>query len=316
MTTPKHESEHYAFALAEASALLADRLARSETNTERKDKKARVAEKKNQAIEEAFKTLLTASAPIRPLFLLKNLIATWTDNDRRLLLIDLAFGDPFSPYELKSNEKDFEINYTELAKEIGYEETLARSILATKKDALKAHHESRLWLLVLTGTAATLLFGVGGFIIAPAIAGAIGGAAGLSGIAALNYGLALLGGGSLAVGGLGMAGGMWIVTGVAAAAGGGLVTGGQILYSLGYDQARLELIKLQVTYKEVLLHNQIQTGKAKEAIIQLNADKNELEKILAEEKLLNESNSKRVTDLEKKVEAIKISLKWMDKAAA
>jgi hypothetical protein len=66
----------------------------------------------------------------------------------------------------------------------------------------------------------TLLGGPLFYIAAPAIGGAIGFAAGLSGAVATNYGLALLGFGSLAAGGFGMAGGMVVSTAVGSALGG------------------------------------------------------------------------------------------------
>jgi len=66
----------------------------------------------------------------------------------------------------------------------------------------------------------TLLGGPLFYIAAPAIGGAIGVAAGLCGAVATNYGLALLGFGSLAVGGFGMAGGMVVSTAVGSALGG------------------------------------------------------------------------------------------------
>lgn len=50
-----------------------------------------------------------------------------------------------------------------------------------------------------------------GAIAAPAIGGAIGGLAGLSGAAATSHGLAVLGGGALAAGGFGMAGGSTVI---------------------------------------------------------------------------------------------------------
>jgi hypothetical protein len=58
------------------------------------------------------------------------------------------------------------------------------------------------------------------YIAAPAIGGAIGSVASLSGAAATNYGLALLGFGSLAAGGFGMAGGMVVATAAGSALGG------------------------------------------------------------------------------------------------
>lgn len=56
---------------------------------------------------------------------------------------------------------------------------------------------------VTVGTATPVVLGIGTWI---------GNMAGLSGIAATNYGLALIGGGSIATGGLGMAGGVTILT--------------------------------------------------------------------------------------------------------
>ena len=73
--------------------------------------------------------------------------------------------------------------------------------------------------------AATVVAGVAvvgpmALVAAPAIGGAIGTYAGLSGAAATSHGLALLGGGSLAAGGLGMAGGTAVVTAAGVGLGG------------------------------------------------------------------------------------------------
>ena len=323
MQTTTPDSDEYAFAISTISFLLASRLARLEKNDERKAKMLSVAQKKRDAVEKAFPEILSRfGSPEHSSFVemfiagvlevnLRKFIGGWTEDHRTYLLIDVAFGDPFSPYELKFEPKDFDKAFIAVTTEIGFGESKAKSVLATKKDAHKAHHESHLWRIILTGGAVALVCAVGGWVAAPALAAAIGSAAGLSGAAATSYGLALLGGGSLAAGGLGMAGGLWIVTGAAAIGIGGMVTGGQILYSMGFAQARLELIKLQVTYKEVLLLNQIETAKAQTVITNLDKDRREIERILAEEKRLNESNSERVKDLEKKLKAIQVSLDWM-----
>lgn len=74
---------------------------------------------------------------------------------------------------------------------------------------------SPVWLLLI-GLA--IAVGVAVIVIAPpvgaaagAVGSTIGGAAGLHGIAATNFGLALLGGGAVAAGGLGIAGGMGVL---------------------------------------------------------------------------------------------------------
>ncbi len=81
------------------------------------------------------------------------------------------------------------------------------------------------------GSAAAL--GVAGFLAAPAVGAAIGGAAGLYGAAAVSHGLAILGGGALSAGGAGMAGGMWTVTGAGATTGLLTAGGGTALHEIG-----------------------------------------------------------------------------------
>lgn len=76
--------------------------------------------------------------------------------------------------------------------------------------------------LASLGVLAAAIVGTGGVMAAPAIGGAIGSFAGLSGAAASSYGLAMLGGGSIAAGGLGMMGGTYVVAAAGAALGGAL----------------------------------------------------------------------------------------------
>lgn len=315
MTKEAKQNEH-AFVLSTVSFLLALHLTRAESNADRKAKKGRVTEKKCAAVESAFADIMANRHSSQMPSVVKNILSTWNSDDKTLLLIDLAFADPFFPYELQFHAKEFENVFVSIAALIGYEEALAKQILATKKDALKAHKETVIWKMLVAGSAVAVVCALGGWVAAPYLATVIGGAAGLTGAAATSYGLALLGGGSLAAGGMGMAGGLWIVTGVSAAVAGGLMTGGQLLYSMGADQARAELIKLQVSFKEVLLHSQVQIGKAKEAITVLEKDKRDIEKALNEEKLLNESNGARVKDLEQKLKAIQTSIQWMEKERA
>lgn len=76
----------------------------------------------------------------------------------------------------------------------------------------------RLSTIAAASVAGVAVVGPLAFVAAPAIGGAVGASAGLSGAAATSHGLALLGGGSLAAGGYGMAGGAAVI----AAAGSGL----------------------------------------------------------------------------------------------
>ncbi len=74
--------------------------------------------------------------------------------------------------------------------------------------------------IATTMVAGVAVVGPMAFVAAPAIGGAIGASAGLSGAAATSHGLALLGFGSVAAGGLGMAGGTAVVTAAGAGLGG------------------------------------------------------------------------------------------------
>ena len=91
------------------------------------------------------------------------------------------------------------------------------------------------WSILILTISATVVVA----LLTPMIAGAIGGLMGLSGIAATNAGLALLGGGSIATGGLGMAGGALFLMGGGALAGG---TTGKLLLDENIKELRKEVL--------------------------------------------------------------------------
>ena len=80
--------------------------------------------------------------------------------------------------------------------------------------------------LVELGVSGAAVGALTGGLAAPAVGGTIGASMGLSGAAATNAGLALLGGGSLASGGLGMAGGTALIATAGGVAGGGIFAAG------------------------------------------------------------------------------------------
>jgi hypothetical protein len=86
----------------------------------------------------------------------------------------------------------------------------------------KAPNLAKAGKVALAGGAGMVVSGPLSFVLAPALGGAIGSLSGLSGAVATNYGLALLGFGSIAAGGMGMAGGMTAVTAAGVILGGGL----------------------------------------------------------------------------------------------
>lgn len=110
-------------------------------------------------------------------------------------------------------------------------------------ESLKRPSGTSLPIYVLAGGAVgALIVMSGGLLAAPAIAGAIGAGAGLSGAAAVSSGLAALGGGALAAGGTGVVGGMVVVgaTGAALGASAGSALGGAVWHSGQSAQLRNE----------------------------------------------------------------------------
>ncbi len=147
---------------------------------------------------------------------------------------------------------------------------------------------------------------------APALGAAIGTGAGLSGAAATSHGLAILGGmGGATASGTLTTGGMWFVGQSAAVAGGLSASMGSVLYDMGAANAQREIIKLQVTYKLILLDLQRNSAAALEVTTSLNERLQELESRLEEERGLNDPESDRITDLEATAEALEHAQSWM-----
>jgi hypothetical protein len=194
---------------------------------------------------------------------------------------------------------------------VGGDEDIVERINTTRRSALAAHRKRSLGKIGLIGVGAAVALGVAGFLAAPLVGAAIGGAAGLGGAAAVSHGLAILGGGALAAGGAGMAGGMWLVAGVGVAAGLLAAGGGTALYELGSATARGELVKLQITFKLGLLDANRDMAKAQQAIANLVAQADATRTILEEERKLNDDNAQRVEDLESTLADIEEAISWM-----
>ena len=307
----------YTYHLAVGSHALAQRLTKLETDKSRKERKTRVLERKTELLVATYpeelgeleSTVLFSALPSR--------LGQHEDEDtRRTLLIDLTFSDPFAPYELKFDRDDMDKVLGEVARTIGLSDKDVKGIRKTQAAAIRAQVLTKGVKIAAAGAGAAVVIGAGAFLVAAPIGAAIGGIAGLSGAAATNFGLALLGGGSLAAGGFGMAGGMAVVTGIGAAAGFSGISGAALMMELGAARSRAELIKLQVAYKEVLLHNQADMAKAQLVIKDLAAQLDELREQLDVERTLNDRNAHRVKELEKTIEAVERSLGWMRKQRA
>ena len=286
-----------------------------ERNTQRKERKRKVALEKRKLLRESFPQ--HADELQRPAGLRKVLRAQKLNTEAaQTLLVDLSFGDPFAPYELKTSDDDMREALESVADDLGVPRSFVEEIADVRKEALRAHR----WKLggrhVAFGLLGAGLFAAGGWMFAPALGAALGSAAGLGGAAATNFGLALLGGGSLAAGGAGVAGGMAVVTGVSAGIGAVGATGASVLHSLGAQGAKEELVKLQTTYKAVLLHSQQDRAKAKAVVTKLAQQQSSLEKDLARERQLNDENAERLKDLERTIEHVENAVEWMREEAA
>jgi hypothetical protein len=308
------KDQDFAAMISAASVILARNLTQVETNKDRKIKMGRVLAKKWDAFRDTFPQIAIDIPYVSELdtFIRRCLPM----NMAITLLVDLSFSDPFSPYQLKFEKKDFHIALVGVANLLGISAERVKQLEQTQKDAMRAHRHVAWGKIVLWGTGGMIFMAVGGWIAAPWIASSIGTAAGLAGAAATAHGLAILGGGSLALGGFGMAGGMWIVAGTAATFGATVLGGGTLLLQLGAAQVKIELLKLQVSYREVLLLTQTELGKAKKVIANLESQRAEIDLKLKEECALNDDNAHRIRELESILLAVDDSLKWIKEQKA
>lgn len=301
-TTPPDDSYSYWFAVAMIA--VAKHLEESESNTKRKDSMGEVIKLKEDALRAAYPEPILCE--VHP-------------KDRKeamLMCIDLAFCNPFAPYQLSYSENNMKKAVAAVVERWELRAFDIDAIFRDKPKALKTLTRIDYRNIALFGFGAAALLALTGAAAAPAIAAALGNAAGLSGVAAILYGLALLGGGSLAAGGAGMAGGLWLLAGVGATVGfiggsGGAIAVGALLQTLSPGELKRELAKLLVTHFQVgrgrlshLIKVEIQEGRER-----LKAEREELERNLEKERGLNDGNAPRVKNLEEKIWMINVTEK-------
>ena len=247
----------------------------------------------------------------------RQVIHDWTQmvepEDQVALMVEVLYLDPFFPSEVRYSQKARYVALDHLDKVLNLEPTFVR--VREVADQARSAHRKRDWAKVgLIGVGGAVLLAAGGFVAAPVLGAALGGAAGLGGAAAVGHGLALLGGGALAAGGAGVAGGMWLVAGVAGAAGAFAAGGGAVLYQLGSAAATQELIKLQVTFKLAILHIEADMVKAQLVLTRLHGELDSTRDVLDEALLVNDENSKRIRDIQETVTALENAIGWMEDA--
>lgn len=296
-----------AFALLASQFLLADFVTSREQDEARWEKMERVLDRQRLALDEI--GIGEEGAPGVLATLGESAVAA----DAIAFLVDLYFLDPFAPYTLKTDKTTRTAALRRVALLVDGDDEIVDRIDETRRSALAAHTKRSLGKVGLIGIGAAVALGVAGFLAAPLVGAALGGAAGLGGAAAVGHGLALLGGGALAAGGAGMAGGMWLVAGVGAAAGLLAAGGGTALYELGSATARGELVKLQITFKLGILDANRDMAKAQQVIANLVDQADATRTVLEEERELNDENAQRVKDLESTLTDIEEAIGWMER---
>jgi hypothetical protein len=306
--------EGYDLAISAGTLLLATELAALEYNPDRKRKKQRIELLKLDGLRASLPDLARRlEVPADARILVER---SWTREDAVSFLIDLAFIDPFDPYVLAFREKDFRTALESVARLVGVEGDTVRRMLATKKSALRAHWRFNWVYLFVTSLLRTLAIGLGIFFAAPLIGSFLSSGFGFLGITVANHGLAFIHAGAIDPMTAGVMGGRLFATGVgnlSKSLAGGTDT---FLYKVGSARARLELGRLQVNFREVLLAGRAHVDLAGETIERLRRDRDETREKLWEEREMNERSSGRVKDIEQTMKAINSAIKWMQRELA
>lgn len=307
--------EEEASIIAVGLTVLAARLAEEERNEERRAKKWRIVGKKVEVLRTLGIEVVGETAVVLTRFLRRK-VEPWDEAKRNALLIELAFASPFAPYDVKVSGDRYEARLGELCEHLGLDAKRAAEVLEAIASARKAHRHIAWGKIAVGAVLGTVVAAAGGYLAAPMLAGYLGAAAGLTGAAAVSHGLALLGGGSLAAGGAGIAGGMALVTSVGAAVGGVGAGGATALWSAGYAAALSELVKLQVSYKEVLLRAHLREGVAARIIEDLAQQLEDVRARVGEETALNDSGAPRLEEFEKIEQGYVDTIAWLKKQEA
>jgi len=234
---------------------------------------------------------------------------------RSLFMVELLFGILQLSYikdfkKLKYDKKVMENTVREYAEVMGKNKDLVNAVLKTLKDVLFYHVDLWKKLVIFSGPVA--LLGISGSLAATTIGALIGQSVGLAGAAAVNYGLALLGGGPLAAGGFGMAGGTALIT--AMGAGSGMIAGKGALCKFLNAEGRkfifLDTVKTQVIIKVVLLDEYNDIEKAKEIVTQQKKVLLSFSEQLKELPLRDEKNKLEIKENKAIIHILEKAIKW------
>jgi hypothetical protein len=283
--------------LAVASLVLGRALAGLDGNAERKARKRRVLERR---LEEIRRTAPDGSA-LTDVDAVK-MDATLDEEHAMTLLVDLAFSDPFAPYEVAFSQRDFIQALRRASDEMRLRRPLLDRVLALKGGAMGAHTRffSSRWKLAMAGISSAAVLP-----LLPAFVGAATGAV-------LAREIALHAARGIAMGGVSLAGGGWLLTGIKSAASSSARAGARQLVSV----APAATIRVEVAKCQTWVVLQVENGAwskddAKLELQKLDELEKDVERELAEERALNDPGANRIRELEAKVKAISTGRDWI-----
>jgi hypothetical protein len=304
MTAVGHHDHRFCLSLA--TLLVAEQLADAEPDEQRRQRKRTVALQKWSVLRDAFPDDLGAlhgyggtGPALRQLTqVFARRTADWTPDRRWLLLIDVVMSDPFAPYGLRVATSDFVASLAHIADALAFSDE-GSQLLDQWRVVLRMHRRPR-WRTAIAPSMPTPTVTTSG--PDPASAAILAATAGFDGEAATARGVALLAGGSLGVGGSRYAGGLWLVTTTVQmdlAPDGGLG-----LLALGPAQARVELIKLQLTAR-LVIHSGLADGIGTDDLVDaLGRIAEDLTARLDAEHRVNDGDAPRVTAVEAVLHAV------------
>jgi hypothetical protein len=295
------------FCLSLATLVMAEQLTDAEPDEQRRQRKRTVAQRKWEALRHTFAEDLgellgyggTGPALRQLTHVLAQRTAGWTPARRGLLLVDLVMSDVFAPYEVKVTTNDFAEAVRNVAAALALSNE-GEALLGAWSDTLRAHRPRRWRTVIAPSTMSASALTTSG--PDPAVATALAAAAGLTSEVATAQGVALLGGGSLSIGGSALTGGLWLVT--APPEGGPLPSGGHGLLMLGPAQARVELIKLQLS-AWLVVHCDLAAGLGTADVVDgLVRVSDDLTAQLDVERRVNDDDASRITDIKGMMQAV------------
>lgn len=317
----RHAEDHaYRLGLGLATLLMAIQLTEREADEQRHERKQSVLHEKWAVLRDTFREELRelqgyggTGPSVRQLVdAFANATASWEADRRRTLLIDVLMGDPFAPYELKVAVEDADEAIRTIAEPLGLDDGETAQLWDVWTDALNAYRPSR-WKRPAAKVKSIPALTTGEFVLPPPPVDTSDDAAPADALSSDHH-LALLGGGSLAASDSEMAGGLWLVHGNGQHAGDQLADGARTLLGLEVPQARVELVKLQMSYALVVAPGHAAATDESAVVEALDEARDDVARQLDAERERNDDEAQRIRTLEEILDAVDMARGYIDEA--